>query len=283
MPEGKSGSIAAVQSHWLHHDWQQSVFAPGLRCVQALTAGNKTASGAGVSRHDAMMRCLGETAEIIAMDAHSVEHSEGIAAGPDIIFASYKALCERLERWAVYLWWKGDLEAKLSRHPEIEKRLTTLRNGANHLRITDIWMVKGFGFLKVAICLSTNVDGSRPILGFGADICPISAANSAITENALMELNLPENGPNIDLSSYFMRVLAKKPALFPAKISSITPEKALHPAQRLAQLEERMRKERLHYSLQDLTTPDTGLVVVRAIINDVPGLAGIENRQGPLL
>ncbi|MBL1436072.1 MAG: YcaO-like family protein [Rhodobacteraceae bacterium] len=256
-----------LQNRWQQHDWQTSPYAPRLKIVQALVDG-KTASGAGFSRYDALSRCLGETAEIITLSEG--ESSEGLAAGPDFAFAAKQALSERLERWALWGWWHGQHKAQ----PVIaDELISALRQSAVVPRATSVWHLTGFPHIQVAIALSRSSAGTQPILGFGANICPIKAAQSALIELGLMELNL--QAPRDDLQAYFSRVQEKAERLFPAA----TP-RALLPAPQGASIEDRLRHAEVNFSLHDRTPTGIDIVVVKAQINAAPSWAGT---SGPLL
>ncbi len=254
-----------LQNRWQRHDWQTSPFAPKLRIVQALTDG-KTASGAGFSRYDALSRCLGETAEIMALNAG--ESSEGMAAGPDIAFASEQALSERLERWALWGWWHGQHHAQPTTATDM---IRELRQGAVNMRTTSTWILPDFPHIQVAIARSHSLEGTQPILGFGANICPAKATKSALIELGLMELNLLE--PRRNLSAYFNRLAEKSESQFPA-----TPPCALRPAPQTAPLTERLAN--VNFTLHDRTPEGIDLAVIKAEIPDAPSWHGT---LGPLL
>lgn len=256
-----------LQNRWQQHDWQTSPYAPRLRIVQALIDG-KTASGAGYSRYDALSRCLGETAEIITLKAD--ESSEGLAAGPDFAFAAEHALSERLERWALWGWWHGQHKAQ----PVIaDELISELRQAAVESRETSVWHLGDFPHIQVAIALSRSSAGTQPILGFGANSCARKAAQSALIELGLMELNL--QAPRDDLPAYFNRVLEKSDHLFPA----IQPCDLVPPPQG-ASIENRLKQAGISFTLHDHTPAEMDIVVVKAQIHEAPSWVGT---SGPLL
>ncbi len=256
-----------LQSYWQQHDWQISPYAPCLRIVQALIDG-KTASGAGFSRFDALSRCMGETAEIITLNEG--ESSEGLAAGPDFSFAADQALSERLERWALWGWWHGQHNAQ----PVIADNLIgSLRQAALKPRATGVWILAEFPHIQVAIARSQSPDGTQPILGFGANICPIQATQSALIELGLMELNL--HAPRDDLQAYFDRVQRNSEHLFPA-----TPPRALLPAPRGETIENNLAQAGIPFTLHDRTPVGIDIVVVKAQIQKAPSWG---STSGPLL
>ena len=277
MAMDRENGLRAPQNAWQRHDWQSTPFSPQLRIVQALVKGGKTASGAGFSRYDAFSRCLGETAEIIALAKG--EHSEGVAAGPDFAFASQQALAERLERWAIWEWWHGNMEAHPISAPAL---IEQLRKGAQTPRQTTLWHLPEFAPLRVSIALSISKEGDRPILGFGASICPQASAQSALIELGLMELNLM--APVEGLSAYFERILKAMETHFtiknPKPVALVEDTIASDPQA----LEERLTELGIGFQLQNLTTPETGLSVARAHLPKAPSWKNNEDfLNGPLI
>ncbi|NOR61481.1 MAG: hypothetical protein GQ535_03175 [Rhodobacteraceae bacterium] len=255
-----------LQNHWQRHDWQISPFAPDLKIVQALVRG-KTASGAGFSRYDALARCLGETAEIITLNPE--ESSEGLAAGPDFAFAAAQALCERLERWALWNWWHESLKAvPVSANPLV----SALRHGAKEFRETSLWYLAEFPHVQVVIALSRSLAGTQPILGFGANICPQKAAQSALIELGLMELNLQTQPAN--LHTYFKRIQDNAGRLFPAASPCPLPRPNSPP------LEATLTNANVNFTLQDRSPAGLDIVVVKADILGAPSWSGT---LGPLM
>jgi ribosomal protein S12 methylthiotransferase accessory factor YcaO len=248
-----------LQNQWQRHDWQHNPFAPSLRIVQALVKG-KTASGAGFTRYDAISRCLGETAEILVLKAG--EHSEGLAAGPDYAFAAAGALQERLERWALWEWWHGKLKAE---PVEASALVKPLREGAQERRETQVWLLPGFSYTYVAIAKSQSMTGAKPLLGFGANACPKTAAQSALIELGLMELNLLS--PRADLPAYFERLAAQFTTLFPPNDSGNIALTSLNTKDKA---EAALAQANIKCTLQNLTPEGADLSVVRAVLPDAP-------------
>jgi len=195
----------ALIAAWQRHDWRESLFAPGLAILQALTGAGATASGAGMTREGALQRALGETAESLALDRIGRwgfdARRDGIAAHPDPARARAAALSEAVERLAIARWWRGAAPARPIRADWLDRagltaRLATARRGAAQLRPTGFWLVNaGFGFGSgphVVICRSTSRSGQHPILGYGCHPSATQAAGHALREALLMELNLME-------------------------------------------------------------------------------------------
>lgn len=186
---------------WQRYDWRETLFAPGLCVLQALTRDGRTASGAGESRDLALARCLGETAEIAALRAGRAPGfcaaRDGIAAHPDPATAAVSALYEACERRAIWQWWRGEAPTAPV-HPAWIKaegltgHLADLRAGAAVIRQTGWWQVQQDDGPCVMICLSSSAQGQEPILGYGCHADPVQAAAAAMREMLLMEVNLME-------------------------------------------------------------------------------------------
>ncbi len=258
-----------LQNHWQRHDWQHNPYAPKLRIVQALVDG-KTASGAGFSRFDAITRCLGETAEILLLK--DGEQSEGLAAGPDYAFAAEGALQERLERWALWEWWHGKLKAAPI---DASALITLLRMGAQEKRETQVWLLPDFSYIHVAIAKSQSTAGAKPLLGFGANPCPKTAAQSALIELGLMELNLLS--PRPDLPAYFERLTARFATLFSTGDSGKTALSSLNTKNKA---EATLANANIKFTLQNLSSEGADTQVVRAVLPDAPSWG---HTDGPLL
>ncbi|UXU76552.1 YcaO-like family protein [Paracoccus sp. SMMA_5] len=201
-------SADALIATWLRHDWRESFFAPGLSILQALTRDGRTASGAGMDREEALNRCLGETAEILALNMLSRDRSggqsrpfdprcDGLAAHPDPHIARQAALNEACERFAVAKWWLG--HSRVHAMPPLwldscglTAELQQMRDGAALRRRTDWWQIDMHQGPITMICRSMSVEGQDPLLGFGTHADPVAAAGKALRELLLMELNLME-------------------------------------------------------------------------------------------
>lgn len=188
---------------WRRFDWRENFLAPGLVILQALTPQGQTASGAGLTRAEAWDRCLGETAEILALSRYRAAngsfetHRDGIASHADSAIARASALHEAYERHAVAGWWLGALRASpVDRHWLQDSGLLRLhddiRDGAALKRRTDWWQIDAPGGPAVMICRSMSLEGQEPILGYGVHPEPRLAAEKALREMLLMEINLME-------------------------------------------------------------------------------------------
>ncbi|RQP04760.1 YcaO-like family protein [Paracoccus sp. MA] len=192
-----------LTASWQRHDWRESFFAPGLVILQALTADGRTASGAGQSRDEAFDRCIGETAEILALAAFRAGGGgfepwrDGLAAHPDAGQARLAAMDEACERRAVADWWLGrrpalPVAADWIRLAGLAGRLDRARGGAALRRRTDWWQIQTPRGPCAMICRSMSLEGQDPVLGYGVHRDPALAADKALRELLLMELNLME-------------------------------------------------------------------------------------------
>lgn len=188
-------------AYWIRYDWRESFFAPGISILQALTAAGRTASGAGSTRESAFRRCLGETAELYALqelDEQIDTSMVGIAAHIDAGKAQGYAMLEAFERFAAHEWWYGRRAA--AQVPDtwlqqigLTSHLLQARHGAALKRRTAWWRIKTDADCPhVMICRSMSPEGQNLILGFGAAACPARAARKALREAFLMEMNLME-------------------------------------------------------------------------------------------
>lgn len=192
-----------LTASWQRHDWRESFFAPGLVILQALTHDGHTASGAGSTRDEAFDRCLGETAEILALTEHRRRGGrfdpwrDGLAAHPDPVLACAAARNEASERSAVADWWLGlepaaPVSAAWIAQAGIAAQLQALRHGAALRRRTDWWQLRTDDNSCVMVCRSVSLEGQDPVLGFGCHDDPVAAAEKALRELLLMEMNLME-------------------------------------------------------------------------------------------
>ncbi len=188
---------------WSRYDWRENFLAPGLSILQALTAEGRTASGAGMTRDEAFQRCLGETAEIVALarfraaDGRFEPTRDGIAAHVDADATREAAACEAFERYAVARWWLGQSAARpvLGQwlvQAGLARTLAQARQGGALKRRTDWWQIGMAQGPCVMICRSMSHARQDPVLGYGVHRDPARAAEKALRENLLMELNLME-------------------------------------------------------------------------------------------
>ncbi|UFS66668.1 YcaO-like family protein [Paracoccus denitrificans] len=192
-----------LTENWQRHDWRESFFAPGFVILQALTRDGRTASGAGRNRDEAFDRCIGETAEIVALAAFRAGGGafepwrDGLAAHPHPGPARDAAMDEACERRAVADWWLGrrpavPVAAEWVRQAGLAAQLDRARDGAALRRRTDWWQIGAAGDPRIMICRSMSPEGQDPVLGYGAHRDPVRAAGKALRELLLMELNLME-------------------------------------------------------------------------------------------
>ncbi|WP_082645735.1 YcaO-like family protein [Phaeobacter sp. CECT 5382] len=197
---------------FVRKDWRRLPFSPGLCCLQALSPSGKSASGAALTRADAYFACMGELAEIAALEhanpeAEPAPHPKpdlaakpswtGLAAGQSDAAAQYRALCEALERASIDLWWQGHLRAApvdmtQSQGPALQGLIDRLRGSKTSPRRSSLWRLDGFGGLPVTVALSTDAQSKGLVLGYGADWDAAASGRRALVEMALMELNLSD-------------------------------------------------------------------------------------------
>lgn len=193
----------ALAASWRRFDWRENFLAPGFNILQALTADGHTASGAGLTRDEAYVRCIGETAEIEALarlraqGQDFVSMRDGIAAHRNSDLAREAALCEAYERHVVADWWLGQVTAAAVspawlHGTGLSRMLDQARQGAAMKRRTDWWLIQRTNGPCAMICRSTSLEQQDPVLGFGVHRDPRLAAEKALRELLLMELNLME-------------------------------------------------------------------------------------------
>ncbi|SET35148.1 YcaO-like family protein [Paracoccus homiensis] len=256
----------ALISTWRRYDWRESFFAPQMSILQALTDGNRTASGVGRCRADAFHRCLGETAEIHALQSGEVAFNplrDGIAAHVDQNIARRAALMEAYERFAIMSWWDGHgaaaapVQGAWLQRQGLEQQLADGRAGAALKRRTRFWCIDaGADHPVVTICRSTSPEGQEPILGFGCDPSPTASAGKALREMLLMEMNLMEllaarGSGQTALMGAVQRQIAAYARYSPALLPD-APE--VEPVARTAVKAEKMFGAPVH--LDDITPPD---------------------------
>lgn len=231
---------------WQRYDWRESLFAPSMAILQALLPDGSTASGAGRVRETALWRCLGETAEWQALRANGgagfSPHRDGLAAHPDSHAARTSAMLEAFERASVIGWWSGRLMARPMASDWLADQgiahlLTTARRGAAQKRRSGLWHIATQTGPAVMVCRTTSFRGQEPVLGFGCDPSPQRAAEKALREALLMEVNLMEllaaqstggAGPLAPIRHRIESYARRCPALLPTA-GQITPEQVCPP------------------------------------------------------
>ena len=128
-------------------------------------------------------------------DEHATGKAEssGCATGPTLDLACLHALFELVERDAVALWWYGGAPARPlrlapAREDALHRFVAELR-GAVQRRYWCLDVTSDLG-IPVVVALSCRDDGGAVITGFGADLDPLAAAQSAVLEMCQMELAL---------------------------------------------------------------------------------------------
>ncbi|WP_299841156.1 YcaO-like family protein [uncultured Paracoccus sp.] len=189
---------------WQRFDWRESFFAPNAVILQALTTGG-TASGVGRGREAAYQRCLGETAEIQALSALPAALRagfdplrDGLAAHVEPETARRSARLEAFERRAVARWWLEEVPARplddsWLASTGLPGMVTIARLGAALKRRTGWWQIETRPDQPaVMVCRSISPEGQDPVIGYGCATDPVEAAQKALRELFLMEMNLME-------------------------------------------------------------------------------------------
>lgn len=193
--------IAVVEPPW----------APGLavafgRWVGTMVPVSPLATGKGPDRETALAGCLGEMAENLSigvaahpqpvlaagMDARVIDlgspgdaGSEGCAAHGDPATAALRAVCERIERAALALWWQGQIPAaSLGADRLAEQRY---RAGVA-LRRTRAWRLDLVPGVASVLVLTDDGTGARIALGSAAALTLDDAVEAALREALLAEI-----------------------------------------------------------------------------------------------
>jgi thiazole/oxazole-forming peptide maturase SagD family component len=200
--------------------------------------------------------------------------SSGCAAGPTVLHAKTRAVLELIERDAAALWWLGCRQGKaLAPSPMLDELMRHLRGTATgrHNILLDI--TTDIGVPVVAAC-SHDGHGQFFACGVASRATQVDAARAAILEMAQMELSAPiarikaaeqgETALNASDRRHIARAMmdcATLPMLAPAAGEARTAV--------LADAAERLGELGQHLVYVDLTRPDIGVPVFRAI---APGL-----------
>ena len=215
----------------------------------------------------------------------------GVAAGPGWDWAASRALLELVERDAAALWWRGGQRGRpISLH---DPALAEACRLAAHLRqgesARSCWLLDITTDLDIpcAVAISTDPDGRGVVCGFGARLSLAEAVRSAILENAQMELALllarakaPEGAASsgaltaterqhLDLATLIDAGtcdLLQPTGACRAPVHVRTPDTG---GEALPTVAAALTTAGIAAVLVDLTRPDFGLPVVRAI---APGL-----------
>ena len=282
-------------------DWRHLPYSPGLKCLQALSLSGKTASGAGFTRSDAYLRCMGELAEIAALEAHPppdclvrspVPSWQGIAADEDATVARGRALCEALERAATDLWWQGrcpavEIDMKHGDGGLLAQDLYSLRGPAGVERETVLFALPHFPMLHVSLAISSSKSDSRIVFGFGAQACAYASARSALLEMAMMELNLTDilsgSGQADRLTRLSGDFRARQRVLFEAGVQQVRRDGAPS-LESFAETERKLGSIGVSVDYQNLPIPNSKLSVWRAVLVGSNGLGTPTPKdQRPLL
>ncbi len=214
--------------------------------------------------------------------------SSGVAAGRDRETATLRAVLELCERDALALWWLWGRRARTFPigHPASEAGhalLLRLRQGGA-TRITRFLDLSTDLAVPTVAAISTDLDGFSLACGAAARLDPAEAARAAVLELCQMELSAPladakraERGEDA-LNNADRRHL-RRAAHPTTDLAALIPEEAREPLEGfmlptdLAGLVERLYDHGIDVYLADLTRPDVGVPVVRAVAPDLQPFA----------
>ena len=206
--------------------------------------------------------------------------SAGVAAGPTHEAAALRAVLELCERDALALWWLGGRPARrfADHHPATlcgRAMIDRLRSGVpgRATRLLDLG-----GDLGPAVVAAVSLDGSGRgfACGAAARLDPGEAAEAAVLELCQMELAAPLAGAKLAqggagvLNDADRRHLQRE-AWDPYGCALLDPDPpsdltgAGPPPDTLANLVRRLSDDGIVVHLVDLTRPDVGVPVVRAV------------------
>lgn len=277
-------------------------WAPGMAVAFARWCGNRPAvcdlaTGTGADAGAAIARALGEMAEnlsitsachpqpvlvrgqrgtMICADARALPGegladpgSEGCAAGETEAAARMAALCERVERAALALWWSGQL---LPRRMSPPACLGLYRQGAG-VRRTMFWSLPLLPPVTVCLVLSTDADAGRIAMGTAAHIHRDRAQDAALREALQAEIawHVPAHHPDVPgRDAMHHAVAARWPALLAAPEEGAAEPAATPQHQSVAQgmrgIEQALTVQGLDWGFADLTSTEIGVPVARCVV-----------------
>lgn len=213
--------------------------------------------------------------------------SAGVAAGPTFEAAALRAILELCERDAAALWWLGGRRPRSLplEHPAVRlavELVAALRRTETRRRTALLDITTDIAVPAVA-AVSVAADGRGLACGVAARLDAAAAARAAILEMCQMELAAPvaaakrsERG-DAGLNAADRRHLERAgfaaescPLLWPGSPAPATSETpAPDAAAALAALAARLGRNGIPVFLVDMTRPEIGVPVVRAV---APGL-----------
>lgn len=241
-------------------------------------------------------RSLHETIEVGVPPALCIRYkagaagSNGLAAGASGAAATYAAIMELVERDAVALWWYGGAPARpLAVQAPDAEHLAHLAQQLRRSTDRPHWLVDVTTDLAIPVVVAISHDrhGRNLCFGYGADLDPLRAAGSALTELCQMEVarhllsaRLEHDGEDTlsrterDQLARLRLDLHDHPWLRPDGLAAVPPHARGEQAtvdERLAHALAILRAAALPVYAVDLTRESLGIAVSRVII---PGLQG---------
>lgn len=210
--------------------------------------------------------------------------SNGVAAGNSVDEALLQGLLELVERDSVALWWyprahRPAIDLDTIDDPRVRPAIAPLRARGRTAWVLDITSDLG---IPAMAALTSDADGGRVLMGFGAHTDPVIAIVRALTEVAQSEAGLSEMKPGAmpEVEGEWLTAVTTStdPWLAPHGSSPITPAPSLDVADALDAVLAALSRAGLKAWWMDLTRRDIGLPVVRTV---VPGLRHFWNRFAP--
>lgn len=210
--------------------------------------------------------------------------SNGVAAGNSVDEALLQGLLELVERDSVALWWyprahRPSVDLDAIDDPRVRAAVAPLRARGRTVWVLDITSDLG---IPAMAALTSDADGGRVLMGFGAHTDPVIAIVRALTEVAQSEAGLSEMKPGAmpEVEGEWLTAVTTTtdPWLAPHGSSPLTSDPSLDLAGALEAVLASLSKAGLEAWWMDLTRRDIGLPVVRTV---VPGLRHFWNRFAP--
>jgi ribosomal protein S12 methylthiotransferase accessory factor len=208
--------------------------------------------------------------------------SSGCAAGPTVEAATLRGLLELIERDAVALWWRGgrrgrSIASGTEAARAAEDLLADLRQGSTERRTWLLDITTDIEVPTIA-AMSARSDGYGFAFGFGARLNLADAARAAIFELCQVELGQHvvaakrhESG-DAALNEGDLRQIRRRTLLDTRSCVLLHPEAPgdsasteLSPASSLQDVIERLEARDISVHAIDLTRPQFGIPVVRAL------------------
>ena len=210
--------------------------------------------------------------------------SNGVAAGNSVDEALLQGLLELVERDSAALWWyprahRPGVDLDAIDDPRVRAAVAPLRARDRTVWVLDITSDLG---IPAMVALTSDADGCRVLMGFGAHTDPVIAIVRALTEVAQSEVGLSEMKPGAmpEVEGEWLTAVTTTtdPWLAPHGSSRLTLARSLDVDDSLDAVLAALSRAGLEAWWMDLTRRDIGLPVVRTV---VPGLRHFWNRFAP--